>query len=322
MSGTSAATGVFRRELLPDAPTYFEQQGLILVGRGKQRHAPCPIHGGSDSLSVNVETGCWFCFSCGAKGGDMLDLHRQVHGMDFIRAAQDLGAWQDSQGVEPAAARAPAKAAPRPTAAPVTHETLSDYAQTLWSACRPLCGPARSYLVSRRCVLPPGDGDLRCHPALKHPLSGYTGPALVGLVTDAVTRKPISLHRTWIKADGAKADVVPPRLVLGQHRKQGGVIRLWPDEAVTYGLAVAEGIETALSIAHAYTPAWACIDAGNLAVLPVLGGLETLLIGADNDAAGQRGATDCARRWADAGVEVLVTQQAQNDVNDSIREAA
>jgi putative DNA primase/helicase len=322
MTGSFTTMGVFRRELLPDALTYFQQQDIGLVGRGKQRQGPCPIHGGSDSLAVNVETGCWFCFSCGAKGGDMLDLHRQIHGMDFISAAQDLGAWQDSQGVEPQVARTPAKALPRPSATPWTHETLSDYGHTLWSACRPLCGPPRSYLHSRRCALPPEDGDLRCHPLLKHPLSGYVGPALVGLVTDAVTREPISLHRTWIKADGGKADVVPPRLVLGQHRKRGGVIRLWPDDAVTYGLAVAEGIETALSLAHAYTPAWACIDAGNLAVLPVLAGLETLLIGADKDPAGRRGASECATRWADSGVEVLVTQQAQNDVNDSIREAA
>ena len=28
------------------------------------------------------------------------------------------------------------------------------------------------------------------------------------------------------------------------HRKAGGVIRLWPDDEVTDGLAVAEGIET------------------------------------------------------------------------------
>jgi putative DNA primase/helicase len=145
---------------------------------------------------------------------------------------------------------------------------------------------------------------------------------LVALVTDALTGQPLTLHRTWIQADGRKADVDPPRLLLGGHRKQGGVIRLWPDEAVTCGLTVAEGIETALSLAHAYTPAWACIDASNLAALPVLPGLQTLLIGADNDPAGQSGASECAARWTDAGVEVLVTQQKENDVNDALQEAA
>ena len=93
------------------------------------------------------------------------------------------------------------------------------------------------------------------------------GPALVGLVTDAITREPISLHRTWIKGNGCKADIEKPRLLLAGHRKSGGVIRLWPDTWVTQGLALAEGIETALAAAHTFTPIWSAIDAGNLADL-------------------------------------------------------
>ncbi len=212
----------------------------------------------------------------------------------------------------------------RPIIGPVQapkHETLSDYWLELWSACKPLHGVALDYLKGRRCALPPEDGDLRCHPALKHP-RGHVGAALVGLVTDALNNDPISLHRTWIQADGRKADVDPPRLLLAGHRKQGGVIKLWPDEYVTHGLAVCEGIETALSLAHAYTPVWACIDAGNLAVLPVLAGIETLLIARDNDPAGQKAAHACATRWAAAGVEVRLTRQAENDINDTLRGAA
>ena len=110
-----------------------------------------------------------------------------------------------------------------------------------------------------------------------------------------------------MRADGTKADVDPPRLLLGGHRKQGGVIRLWPDEAVTTGLAIAEGIETALSLAHDYKPVWSVIDAGNLAAFPVLPGIETLIIGADHDEAGLKAAAACADRWAAAGVEVRRT---------------
>jgi len=197
------------------------------------------------------------------------------------------------------------------------HQALSDYGRDLWHDCKPLCGAAVSYLTARHCQIPPADGDLRCHPALKHP-SGFVGPALVGRITDALTRQPLSLHRTWIQADGRKADVDAPRLLLGGHRKQGGVIRLWPDEAVTTGLGIAEGIETALSLAWAHAPVWACIDAGNLAALVYLPGIECLVIGADNDPAGGAAARACAQRWADAGAEVLVTRQAQNDLNDVI----
>ncbi|WP_454763239.1 toprim domain-containing protein [Cupriavidus campinensis] len=132
----------------------------------------------------------------------------------------------------------------------------------------------------------------------------------------------MSLHRTWIQADGCKAAVEPPRLLLAGHRKQGGVVRLWPDEAVTAGLGIAEGIETALSLAWAYAPVWACIDAGNLAALPYLTGIDCLLIGADNDPAGKAAAKACAANRADADAEVFVTRQVENDLNDVLTEVA
>jgi putative DNA primase/helicase len=197
--------------------------------------------------------------------------------------------------------------------------TLSSYGRDLWKSCRPLSGVALAYLNARRCRIPPSDSDLRWHPSLKHRPSGYVGPALVARVTEAATGEPMSLHRTWICADGRKADVDPPRLLLGGHRKQGGVIRLWPDEAMTTGLGIAEGIETALSLAWAYAPAWSCIDAGNLADFPVLPGVEALTIAADRDKAGQDAADECAQRWVDAGHEVFVTCQLENDLNDLLQ---
>jgi len=211
----------------------------------------------------------------------------------------------------------------RPRLAHGKRETLSDYWRELWSACCPIGGIARDYLKARRCQLPPEDGDLRFHAALKHP-SKYVGPALVALVTDVLTREPISLHRTWICADGTKAGVDSPRLLLGEHRKQGGVIRLWPDDAVTTGLLVGEGIETVLSAARHYRPVWSTIDAGNLASLPVLSGIETLLIAADHDDAGLKAANQCAERWATAGVDVHCIAPAREhaDWNDVERMSA
>lgn len=182
------------------------------------------------------------------------------------------------------------------------HESLSEYGHALWAQCLPLSGVALDYLNYRGCVIPPSDGDLRWHPALKHP-SGHVGPALVALITDALTNKPLSLHRTWIKSTG-KADLDPPRMLLKDCPKQGGVIRLWPDDAVTHGLAIAEGIETALSLAHGYTPVWSVVDAGNMAALAALPGIEYLVIGADNDPAGIQGAATCAARWRAAGKHV------------------
>ncbi len=202
---------------------------------------------------------------------------------------------------------------------PSVYETLSEHGRAVWNECAPLAGVAFDYLRARCCAIPPADGDLRWHRALKHP-SGYCGPALVGLVTDAITGEPISLHRTWINADGSKADVDPCRMLLANHRSGGGVIRLWPDESVSTGLCVAEGIETALSAALHFPPAWCVLNAGNLGKFPVLPGIDCLTIIVDNDPAGERATRDCATRWNEHA-EVCVIHPSAADLNDELREA-
>lgn len=211
----------------------------------------------------------------------------------------------------------------RAPSAPARHEALSDFGRQLWEQGRPLRGIGEAYLTARNCVIPPEDGHLRYHHALKHPVSGQVSPALIALVTDVLTGEFLSLHRTWIQADGNKAPVSPPRMLLGGHRKAGGVIRLWPDESVTMGLGIAEGIETALSLAHAYVPVWACIDAGNLAAFPVLAGIESLVIAADHDPAGVAASQACAGRWATAGREafIVMPDAEKSDLNDLARAA-
>lgn len=83
----------FQREKLPPAVDYFEGEGLHLHGRSSWRTTACRLHGGSDSLRVNVAVGAWVCMACGAKGGDILAYHMQAHGLDFVDAARALGAW-------------------------------------------------------------------------------------------------------------------------------------------------------------------------------------------------------------------------------------
>lgn len=88
--------GEFVRDRLPDAAAYFEGEGLRLVGPGKWKTARCEFHDGSDSMRINVETGGWVCMSCGTKGGDVLSYQMQMHGQEFIEAAQALGCWDES----------------------------------------------------------------------------------------------------------------------------------------------------------------------------------------------------------------------------------
>lgn len=98
---------------LPDPASYYEAQGLRLIGpqRAKWKTTRCEFHDGSDSMRINTHSGAFICMAgCGAKGGDVLAYHMAAHGLTFVEACKDLGAWIDD-------GKAPA-AAPRPTPLP------------------------------------------------------------------------------------------------------------------------------------------------------------------------------------------------------------
>ncbi|MCC7059618.1 MAG: toprim domain-containing protein [Burkholderiaceae bacterium] len=209
---------------------------------------------------------------------------------------------------------------PSRTTRPAEPLDWSTKAETIWRRTQGLRGTlGETYLLHRGCALPPRDSHLRyLPPDDQHP------PTLCAAVSDIRTGKPISLHFTRLAADGrGKAGTDRDKLLLGGHRKRGGCIRLWPDECVTTGLALAEGIESALAAAHVFTPIWATVDAGNMAAFAVLPGVESITIFADHDAVGLRSAQDCGMRWRAAGrkVRVRVPRAPGLDVADLAAEA-
>lgn len=186
------------------------------------------------------------------------------------------------------------------------HELGLDW-RDFWRGCRPIEAEsiAGRYLLGRNCRLPPFDGDLRWRSRVKHWRAHRSSPALVALVTDPKSATPRSLHFTFLNADGTgKAPVEPQRLFLPGHSIKGGVCRLWPDEAVETALGVAEGLETALTLARGFAPVWATLSASSMGDLPVLGGIEALTMAVDRDRAGERAASAVAQRWIAAGREV------------------
>jgi putative DNA primase/helicase len=263
---------------------------------------------GDDALGVNARPDgsyYWNCKRCGWKGNA-------------------------TAGIAPTS-WSPPPARPR-SAPPQRSSDGVPEALTLFRSAAPIHAntPAGRYLRARGCALPHPDGDLRSLPDHRHP-SGWRGPCLVALLTHAVTGEPMTVHRTWIQPDGTKAPIDKPRLWWFGLPKIGGVVRLWPDEAVTLGLCVAEGIETALTAADGFGLAWATGDADNLAALPVLGGIESLTIVADHDKLDPRtgkrrggaAAGECGWRWLTAGVEVRIwlAPTEGTDLNDFARAA-
>jgi DNA primase len=91
--------GKFLRKKLPSSITYYQSQDIQLRGGGAWRDAICPFHKDTKpSLRVNIEKGAYRCMVCGARGGDILAFHMHKHGLGFIQACQELGAWvEDSK---------------------------------------------------------------------------------------------------------------------------------------------------------------------------------------------------------------------------------
>ena len=111
---------------------------------------------------------------------------------------------------------------------------------------------------------------------------------------------------------------------------RGGVVKLYPKGQ---RLIVGEGIETTLAAATRISrwgsllqPAWSAVDAGRLGNLPLIDGVERLVILVDHDlnGAGQAAALRCAERWSRAGREVvrLTPKRPGFDFNDLVREMA
>lgn len=98
---------------------------------------------------------------------------------------------------------------------------------------------------------------------------------------------PITLHRTYLTAGGAKANVaVAKKQMSGVRKLHGAAVRLVtvPGSRV---LGVCEGIETGWSIATAYRygiNVWSLLNAGNLAVADIpKGQFDRVIIFADHD---------------------------------------
>jgi len=260
----------------------IKQAARLLGGnaiRGNRVLCPGPGHSKHDrSLRVTFKSDGSFTVRSFA-GDDFRDCRDHVKTM--------LGLSNDPQPVAVAVQ-------------PVTVTAGSERAKTaavirMWDSAIPIQGtPAETYLKSRGLSY---DGEaLRFRPACR---------SMIALITDAITGEPCGAHRTFLDRNGS-----PERLADGRKKKMmfgragGGCVRLYEHEP-PFGLAIAEGIETAL--ASDFRPVWACLSSSVMKGFPVLPHIEALTVLADHDRAGIDAANEVGERWHAAGREVVLT---------------
>jgi Toprim domain/CHC2 zinc finger len=262
----------------------------------------CPFHP-DHTPSLKIYEDHYHCYVCGAHGY-AIDWLMTQEGMTRRQANQYIATWDG----------------PRVERVQNDGDERRDYALRLWGQGGPIVGTtAARYLSEIRGIdlatLPANINDvLRFHP--RCPFAGAHHPCLVALMRNATTDEPTGIHRIGLTSEARKID----RHMLGC----AGVVKLWPAGSQ---LAVGEGIETVLAAATRIPyhgaplqPAWAMLCGGALERLPVLPGVERLIILVDHDLAGKNAARICADRWTRAGRTVvrLTPKRVDADFNDLV----
>ncbi|TRD22346.1 DUF7146 domain-containing protein [Palleronia caenipelagi] len=176
-------------------------------------------------------------------------------------------------------------------------ERRARQAHALWCEARPIIGTiAEGYLRDARAIHGPLPDSLRFHPAAWHGATASRYPALVARVDGA---DGFAVHRTYLGPDGlGKADLTPAKAMLGA--TAGGAVRL---QEGNDRLVVAEGIETALSLAcgllHGPAAIWAALSTSGMTGLRLPNEPGRLVIAPDGDPVGKKAAQTLAER-ADA----------------------
>jgi hypothetical protein len=182
--------------------------------------------------------------------------------------------------------------------------------------------PAQTYLEGRGIVgtrFPKMINTLRFNPAALHSPSGLHLPAMVAQIRGP-KGEALGVHRTFLRPDGSgKADVTPAKMMLGP--SSGGAVRFGPDVPV---IALAEGIETALSVSLASRlTVWATLSTSGLKglLLPKPPIAEVVIIAADHDEAGLAAAEIAAGRLESEGraVSIIHPLKPGSDFNDVLR---
>lgn len=292
-----------------------------LEGRreGHGWRCPCPVHGGR-SLCIRENA------------GRLLVVCRAgCSQVEVIQALRDMGLWGNREGHYE-----------RPVSPPAP-ESKSELERRIAQADKMWRGSvsitkgdqAWLYLRNRGIVLPEYPEDLRCHPGLDYWAQDDAGkwiltctfPAMLAVIRSP-QGKPVGIHRTYITSDGHKAPVGSPKKLSKVHDLTGSAVRLFPVSGDT--LAIAEGIETSLSVYMLYgETCWPCISAHGLATFVPPEGVSTIRIFADRDLnkAGETAAIKLATAIKAKGkaVRIFLPEHRHGlkaDFNDILRRAA
>ncbi|MDE1901503.1 MAG: toprim domain-containing protein [Alphaproteobacteria bacterium] len=251
---------------------------IKLQRRGSEWVGLCPFHSeGTPSFYVLPKKHICHCFGCSTTV-DVFEFLKRTEGLSFVEAYAKL----NGSVVETKKRFVSASAADNQVKDDAADQRRRiDKARAIWDESGPaLRTPVETYLKSRGIhgvALPP---TIRFHPSLYHKDTRRNYPAMVAAVWDN-QRRLVGVHRTYLSPDGrSKAGTGDDKLALGLCKGA----HIWLGMPTNGRLAIAEGIETALSVKMARPDLclWTSLWLGNLGA-PVPASITEIIICADND---------------------------------------
>lgn len=293
------------RAALPSAAAYFEQVfGSSVVVTKRNAIVRCVFHSDrSPSLSVDLCSGRFYCFGCGASGGDVIDFHRKLTGCSFNQAISDLSGYYQHTPIKTHSKAQPVE----------QNDWLKKIMHELWdSGIEAQAGDRLDrYMQTRGLQIARYPETLRFHQSVKYKHDdvdyGFY-PTMLAKVENH-SGEMVCVHRTYLsETDDGKANVPKPKKLMPcaiSGATKGAAIRLFP---AARKLAVAEGIETALAFNQLTgIPSWATISAGGMEAIQLPDEVEEVIICVDLDqkGRGQRSADLLAKRLLQEGRKVF-----------------
>jgi DNA polymerase len=270
----------------------------------------CPFH---DDLepSCTIYADHFHCYGCG-ENGNRIDWLVRVEGMTVAEAIIAIKDWPSM---------------PMPVAQNGNDEgERLAFIKSIWTSAQSLRGSmAERYLDETRHIdttkLPEDvHRSLRFHPNCVFGPDAHL-PCLIALMRDPLTDEPVGIQRIALEQLNGKIEKIERRM-LGR----AGVVKLWPAGPQ---LVVGEGLETVLAAATRIPyagapliPAWAALSSKKLKTLPVIPGVERLILLIDNDSnrEGQQAAAHLTAYWRAQGRTVvpLMPGTLDTDFNDVV----
>lgn len=305
--------GVIEDARIADLLAVAREVGATLRRQGREWIGACPSCGGVDRFSINPAKGVFNCRGSG--GGDAITLVQHALGKPFLESCR----WITGKAIGPAAGprhvgifdgkrRLPPPVDPSPVAL------------DFWRRAVPIEGtPAEAYLTRWRGLLGPFPPSLRFLASALHPHLERPFPALVAALS-AEDGQPGSVQICFLDQDDNRlADKHYARRTFGG--MGGAAVRLG---AAGDTLGLAEGVETALSVAQLYgVTCWATCGAQRFASIALPSTVRHVVVFADDDEKGT--SVEAAQRAAATlkaeglGVTIRIPPQGFKDYNDVLR---